>query len=149
MPTGAEIFATTNEHLSEVFVHGLAVDLSEALGTDCLIEPWSRGVILEPERDFHLLPDALPRAGSIVSVHLSTAYYGKGYERGYWPDIAATLEFLRRRVPLARVWYGHDSDGEVWEVTREFLDGIWDYWAAHGSRPYFRRSHGTASYDGS
>ena len=127
-------------------MRGLASDLSEALGADRLFDRTNdRGVIyIEPESDYDLLPDVLPRSGSIVCVQLSTPYYAEGYERGYWPDIAATLEFLRRRVPSVRVWYGPDSTDVVWEVTREFLDRFWDYWTAHGGRPYYKRAHETA-----
>ena len=138
MPTDPEIFATSNEPIAAEFVKQLASDLSQALGPDQLQDYDGRGVIvLEPKHEHDLLPEQLPRAESILSVRLCTPYYGEGYERGDWPDIAATLEFLRHRVSGGRVWYGPDGTDQVDEVTDEFMHKMWDYWSRYGGRPYY------------
>lgn len=140
MPVTAEIFATVVERVSEPAVRALASDLSDALGANRLQDYDGRGVIyLERESEYHLLPDSLPRTASILRVRLSTSYYGEGYERGYWPEIAATLEFLRRRLRSARIWYGPSGTDDLDELTDQILDKLWDYWATHGGRPYFKR----------
>ena len=140
MPTNPEIFATLERPVSEEDVKRLASDLSEALGHDRLLDYDGRGgIIREPRKDYHLLPDPLPRAESILSARLCTPYYAPGYERGYWPEIAATLEFFRYRLPGAQVWYGPDGTEQLDEATPEFIRSLWSYWAQHGGRPYYER----------
>ena len=48
---------------------------------------------------------------TFVDVHLYTRYYGPGYERGDFPLIAATAEWLERNIKGSEVWYGGDSSG--------------------------------------
>jgi len=143
MPTDLEIFATLGRPVSDEDVRRLAFDLSEALSSDRILDYDGRGaILLESKAEYEVLPEELPREESVLRARLSTPYYGKGYERGRWPEIAATLEFLRHRLPGARVWYGPDGTEHVDEVTQEFLDSMWDYWAQHGSRPYYQRQSG-------
>jgi hypothetical protein len=140
MATHPEIFATSEQKISAETMKTLASDLSEALGPDRLFDYKGTGVIaLEPKSDYHLLPDSLPRTESVLRVQLCTPYYGKGYERGYWPEIAATLEFLRHRLPEARIWYGADGTEQAEEVNSEFLQQLWSYWSQHGGRPYHQK----------
>jgi hypothetical protein len=140
MPTSPEIFATIDEPISEASVKALASDLSEVLGQDRLLDYDGRGVVvLERDSDLSLLPDAVPRACCVLRVRLCTPYYGEGYERGYWPEIAAALEFLRCRLPSAQIWYGPDGTDIVRQATREFFDEMWHYWATNGGRPYHKK----------
>jgi hypothetical protein len=140
MPINPEVFASLDQTLSGEDVKQLARDLSDALGHHQVLDYDGRGcVILESCRDYHLLPDPLPRVTSILSVRLCTPYYAPGYERGYWPEIAAALEFLRNRLPGAKVWYGPDGTEQLDEATGEFMRCMWSYWAQHGSRPYYER----------
>ena len=107
MPTHPDIYASTDAVLSEADLRALSSDLSAALGADRVLDLFGRGFVYAEDRGgFDLLPDALPRTGSVFRVHLSTPYYGRGYERGHWPEIAAALEFLRRRLPClpSLVW---------------------------------------------
>lgn len=144
MPVEAHIMLTTEDALSDEFVRSLASDLSEALGDRLLDTDGRGGLFRETEHDHQLLPDGLPSSASVLRVRLRTPYYGPRYERGYWPEIAATLEFLRRRVPAGRVWYGRDDGDWVRELTRESLDELWSHWTAHGGRPYHQSQHETA-----
>jgi hypothetical protein len=144
MPVDAHIMLTTEDALSDEFVRSLATDLAEALGDHLLNTDGRGGLFRETEQDYELLPDGLPRSASVLRVRLRTPYYGPQYERGYWPEIAAALEFLRRRVPAGRVWYGRDDGDWVREVTRESLDELWSYWTVHGGRPYYQSHHETA-----
>lgn len=141
MPTSAEIYATTDEPLPEADVQLLASHLSEALGPERFLEADAIRLIRAEQPESEGLPEDLPRAGSTLQVRLCTAYYGKGYERGYWPEIAATLEFLRRRMPSpSRVWYGPDGGDPLREVSEALLDEHWAHWALVGGRPYYRKS---------
>jgi hypothetical protein len=143
MPTHPEIFATLEHTITEDAVKTLASDLSEALGSDRLLDYEGMDVIvLESKRYYALFPDSLPRAESVLHVRPSTPYYEKGYERGNWPEIAAILEFLRHRVPEARVWYGPDGTEQVEEITRESLERLWSYWSQYGNRPYYEKRPG-------
>ena len=138
MPTSPEIFVTLDQPIADDAVKQLASDLSEALGEDRLVDfDGTGGIALEPKSEHDLLPQQLPRTKSILTVRLCTPYYGEGYERGYWPEIAATLEFLRHRLPEARVWYGPGGTEHVVEVDALFLDKCWDYWSRNGGRPYY------------
>jgi hypothetical protein len=140
MSTDAEILITSEDLLSEEYVRGIEADLKEALGRERLFDHESKGsVFLEEGKDCESLPDTIPRTRSILRVLLSTPYYGPGYESGYWPEIVATLEFFYRRLPSARVWYGPGGTEAMQQVTREFLDEMWNYWVIHGGRPYYKK----------
>ena len=140
MPTGIELFATTDDVVSERDVRVLASQLAESIGYDRLLiqrEEGVHGIVLQKKSDYHLLPDNLPKLKSILEVNLTTPYYGPGYERGSWPEIAATIEFLRHRLPNAKIWYGEDCSGDVHEMTPEKMNELWNYWAMNGGRPYY------------
>ncbi len=140
MPTDPEIFATLGRSVPHEAIKQLASDLSEVLGSGRVLDYDGGGsILLESKAEYEVLPDELPREESILRARLSTPYYGKGYERGCWPEIAASLEFLRHRLPGGRVWYGPGGTEHVEEVTQEFLDSMWEYWAQHGCRPYYQR----------
>ena len=144
MPVEAHILITADESVNDEVVRSLASDLSEALGDRLLDSDGRGGLFREREQDYEFLPDGLPHSPSVLRVRLCTPYYGAGYERGYWPEIAAALEFLRRRVPTGRVWYGRDDGDWVRELTRESLDELWSHWTTHGGRPYHQSHHETA-----
>lgn len=71
-------------------------------------------------------------------VENSWRYYGPGYERGPWPEIAATLLYLMAAPNVDGVWYDGDSadSPEAFDVSR--LDEINDHWLRHGTRPYYQ-----------
>ena len=138
MPVESHIFVTADQPVNEQTLLSLASDLAEALGPDRLEDHGGRGALFrERVQDYEFLPDGLPRSTWILRVRLSTPYYGPQYERGYWPEIAATFEFLRRRLPAGRLWYGREDGDWVREVTHDSLDELWSHWAAHGGRPYY------------
>lgn len=72
-----------------------------------------------------------------IRVHLWTRYYGPGYERGAWPVIRATAEWLERHVPGCTVYYGGDSSGICAEplhaAARDYLNA---HYLTHGHEPY-------------
>ena len=143
MPTGIELFATTNEPVSEYDVRVLASHLAECIGYDRLLiwrDEGKHGIVLQKKSDCHLLPDNLPQMESILKVNLVTPYYGSGYERGYWPEIAATIEFLRHRLPNAKIWYGEDCSSDVHEMTPEKTRDLWHFWALNGGRRYYEQN---------
>ena len=120
MPVDAHVFATLDEPMAGHLVRSLAEDLAEAVGPTRFADCDNAGAVHQvPPADYGVLPDGLPHAPGVLRVELETAYYGPGYERGYWPEIAAVLEFLRRRLPAARVWYGRDDGDWVREVSTE------------------------------
>ncbi|MEO5803663.1 MAG: hypothetical protein ABIR24_09035 [Verrucomicrobiota bacterium] len=143
MPTGIELFATTDELISEHDVRVLASHLAECIGHDRLCiwrEKGKHGIVLQHKSEYHLLPDNLPKTESILEVDLSTPYYGPGYQRGYWPEIAATIEFLRHRLPTAKIWYGEDCSSDVHEMTPETTNELWHFWALNGGRRYYEQN---------
>lgn len=50
-----------------------------------------------------------------IEVSLATRYYGVGYERGDWPTIIHTAEWLEQNLNV-EVWYGGDSSGDCAEL---------------------------------
>ena len=81
-----------------------------------------------------------------INVQLFGRYYGAGYERGDWPSIYATIEWLRINIPQGSIWYGGDSSGIcMQEMTRQETDDLMRYWAKNGRRPYvhYRGGYGT------
>ncbi len=136
MPVDAYIFATSGGSVLEPTLRALNAHFAREFRADTFHdEPDALAQVPPAEYDF--LPDHLPRAACVLQVRLMGAYYGPGYERGWWPEIAAVLEFLRRQLPNSQVWYGRDDGDWVREVTAESLDALWDHWAKHGGRPYY------------
>lgn len=136
MPVDSLIFVTCACSLDQAFLDALNADLFEQIGRDRFRGPENCALSLVSNRSKSLLPDGLPESDTVIEAHLLTPYYGPGYERGGWPEIAAVLEFLRRRIPKARVWYGADAGDLVEEIVDETMKKMWDYWAIHGGRPY-------------
>ncbi|MEM8947636.1 MAG: hypothetical protein AAGD11_20870 [Planctomycetota bacterium] len=139
MPVESHIFVTLDSQLDDEIVGSLTSDISESLGKDRLLDYDGRGGLFrEKKEDYKFLPEGLPHTGWILHLRLCTPYYGPAYERGYWPEIVAALEFLRRRIPDGRVWYGRDDGDWVREVTSQSLEELWSHWATHGGRPYYQ-----------
>ncbi len=136
MPVDPMIYATTNVAVDPALVDRWNAELKEQIGNDRFIGPDDCALTIVPRSKYDLLPDSLPVDSTIIESHPSSPYYGPGYERGYWPEIAAILEFMRRRVPDSRVWYGADAGDLVQEVLDSWISEMWDYWAVHGGRPY-------------
>jgi len=74
------------------------------------------------------------------SVATTHRYYGPGYERGPWPEIAGILEWLRRQPEVSELRYGGDSGGceDLELVTPGLLESLWAHWAKVGGVPYSR-----------
>lgn len=72
-----------------------------------------------------------------LKVNFMGWYYGPGYERGNWPIIRATAEFLEMALPGSEVWYGGDSSGVLAErldaAAREKMTA---HYLANGHAPY-------------
>lgn len=69
-------------------------------------------------------------------------FYGRGYERGPWPQIYNAIVCLRAALPHCEVRYGGDSDdreppGEV--VDDGWLSGMWRYWLSDEGVGYHER----------
>lgn len=80
-------------------------------------------------------------------VSTMSRYYGPYYERGYWPDIAAAIELLRRALPECTIHYGGDSDDECPVVTDDYLSGMWDHWAGPHGDDYHREVQARNSFN--
>lgn len=63
-------------------------------------------------------------------------YYGDGYERGYYPNIKLVSEFLERRFPGSRQFYGSDCSG-VSAFSANDREDLWTHWCQVGRRPFF------------
>lgn len=136
MPVGAEIFATSEVFLKEEDVKKLNDDLMNQIGHDRFVGPAECALTLVLPDEYNLFEEVLTNSATLIEAHPVTAYYGAGYERGLWPELAAIIEFLKRRVPTVRAWYGSDTYGEVTETTAQWMSLMWDYWAENGNRPY-------------
>lgn len=138
MPTEPNIFATANNHLSLKDAQEISLDLSSQLGVQHLAGRFTdhNALSLILHKDYILLPDNIPKPQTVVQAHPEGAYYGPGYARGYWPRLAAIIEFLRYRIEGAAVWYGPDTADYCEEATPEFMATMWKYWAENGTRPY-------------
>jgi hypothetical protein len=154
MGIDAEMFVrNSGPSLDETEVRRLARDLCARFGHDKFMiqredKPWSKAhhalEILEPavwEQDG---PDIIAEPGEqFIRVHLYTRYYGEGYERGDWPLIKGTAEFLEGHISNARIWYGGDSSGLLAEPldyeARLRLDA---HWISTGHEPYNSRFGG-------
>lgn len=63
-------------------------------------------------------------------------YYGHGYERGPWPEIAAALMHLLSARNVDVVWYGGDCGTAIHRFDEERLADINSHWIKNGCRPY-------------
>lgn len=145
MPDGAEIYATTNAVLDEREVRLLSRDLVHFLPEYTLPLPVENGEYPLSTVNFAKDPwqvEDFPGsdATTILRVNWDADYYGKGYERGYWPKIAAVIEFLKHRLVSCRLWYGPDNGAEIVEMTQEAMADLWRYWSHNGCRRYNERS---------
>ena len=134
------LLVTTNETIDEEFIQKMNSDLLGEMGEDRFNAAGdfiavSRSTLFE----FYEEPENLPEFVTTIVCHPSTPYYGPEYARGYWPELAAMMEFLKRRVPLSTVWYGPDTADEVEEVTEDWMNKVWNYWSEHGGREYHVR----------
>mgnify|MGYP003575341058 CR=1 FL=1 len=117
--------------------------------SDADLATWNYKVldVFGPEPFFLYEPDMVPLSrvteteyyglsgGTVITVNLTTRYYGPGYERGNFPLVYALGAFLERVVP-GSVWYGGDSD----DCLRPFGDFartlLLLHAAKNGRRPY-------------
>ena len=137
MPVDPILLATTDVELTDDTVEQLNNDLINQMGGDrfCCAGDM-RAVSRSTDYKYYIKPDNLPDVANTVVCHPATPYYGPNYARGYWPELAALIEMLRRRVPNSTVWYGPDSMDLVERVTPEWLGEMWEFWTANGCRPY-------------
>lgn len=74
-----------------------------------------------------------------IEVKTLWRYYGKGYERGPWPDIREMGDWLATMLgETAEVRYGGDTADE-WEFLTPWPDARAEndpWWAEHETRPY-------------
>jgi len=113
------------EDLSNKEVLELSYRLAEAIGYDYFFIDRENGIHAITKQD-----DGSLRVNAVFR------YYGPGYERGPWPLIAGVLEWLRRNID-GTVVYGDDSSYKFIEVTDEFMDEMWSYFAEKGHHDYF------------
>ena len=84
--------------------------------------------------------DAIERSDGVRpthQVHNGWRYYGPGYERGPWPDIASMILYLLAAENVDVVWYDGDSGWGSVRIDRERLDAINEHWIKNGTRPYY------------
>ena len=103
MPTGALIYASSAEPLSSEQLATLEDDIQNQITPERFCGPEGRALLLlgRNQRDFDFAE--LQSATTVIEVRPVTPYYGRGYTRGDWTELAAILEFLRRRIPECRV----------------------------------------------
>lgn len=77
-----------------------------------------------------------------IEVSSLDRYYGPGYERGHWPQIAPLGDWLAANID-GEVRYGGDDAGEWaalqdWTTARAECQALWD---SVGNEPYRRSFH--------
>ena len=103
---------------------------------------------LDPEKDRHALaivklfmqdgPDIHPEKDeTLIRVHLSTRYYGPGYESGNFPLIYVLAQYLEEKIPNSQIFYGGDSSG----ICATLFDSrarmkLFQHYAREGHQPY-------------
>ena len=140
MPVDPLIYATTDAELPPGTEATFSDDLADFLGRDRFYGPRYPVSRVYPIDYEHSLPKNLPRAQCIIEISTASPFYGKGYTRGDWPELASILEFLRHRIPTCNVWYGDDSSDEITLASHEFMADMWKFWAHNGNRPYQNRT---------
>jgi len=86
------------------------------------------------------LADAIEKSDGLRPTHEVRnhwRYYGPGYERGPWPDIASLILYLLAAENVDAVWYDGDSGWGSVRIDRERLEEINDHWIKNGNRPYY------------
>lgn len=140
MPTSPRIYASTQVAIDETVFSCLETHLQNQVAPNrfCCSDD-SALCLLEPrDRDFDI--DELMTATTVIEARPCTPYYGPKYERGDWPELCAIIEFLRKRIPQSKIWYGVGGTDELNHVTPDWLDEMWEYWAYNGCRPYDDKS---------
>lgn len=138
MGVDAEVFCRAKQPLTDKEVARLGYELGAAIGPDHFLSNVAgtygkaHGPIsIEQENDWEV-----PGDGQLLNVHMFMRYYGPGYERGSWPIIRMTLEFLRAK-DLTVYYFGNSGGcGERCEVTDEGIREMDAHWMASGGRPY-------------
>lgn len=68
--------------------------------------------------------------------HTLMRYYGKGYERGSWPEICAAIMKLMADERISKVYYGGDCSDKMPLVTIEDVLETSRHYMTVGHRPY-------------
>lgn len=74
--------------------------------------------------------------GYTHEVSSATRYYGRGYERGPWPEIAAYLLTLMADQNVEAIGYGGDASDHRETVTLEWLTQMNLHYIDNCERPY-------------
>lgn len=84
----------------------------------------------------HYWAEGAPLIDAILSS--LTRYYGKGYERGPWPQIHALLLETLMHPNVAKVWYWGDNvdPDENAEIDLDWLGEMSRYYVEFGHLPY-------------
>lgn len=71
-----------------------------------------------------------------------TRFYGKGYERGYWPHLYALIRCFMKALPNCEIYYEPDF-GTIEDlgfnhepVTEESLQEIWNHHLSQDGKSY-------------
>lgn len=83
--------------------------------------------------------DANPQ---VIQLQTMSRWYGPGYERGWWPDIALALETFRRAAPELTIYYEDDTtceyDRQI-EYTPRLASQMWDHYFSPLGDAYYER----------
>lgn len=75
--------------------------------------------------------------GATHRIETMARYYGEGYERGPWGEIASVLMLLHACPSVKRVWYGGDDHSVALpECPPERVLELCAHFMRHGERPY-------------
>lgn len=82
------------------------------------------------DRDLRGTPTRFDREPDVIEIDMNGArFYGEGYERGPWPEIATNIMATVAAFPQCHVEYGGDAlPGAAPPVTEESLADLWAHY---------------------
>lgn len=139
MGIDARIFVRTMKQITDDEIKRLSFEIGCAFGAQRFFRWRNHHNISRIKRIEQDGPPEDPDPGeTMLEVHVSTRYYGPGYERGDLPFLVMVAEWLERRIPECEVWYGGDSSGVcAAPFGPEERSEMLDHFASPHGRDYF------------
>lgn len=147
MGLDAKMYLVIPKDVTDLQVAEAAVDVQEFFffGYE-YVKPNCLKVVKEPIFDYYEVIK-LSDGERVVDVDCFDRYYGENYERGHYPNIKLVSEFLEKRFPGSRQFYGSDYSG-VSPFSVQDREELWAHWCEVGTRPYHGKTRVLVSHVG-
>lgn len=137
MPTSAVLFAYIEEYQADSVIAELGAELIRQFDLTDEDFPGGGPLVYLPRADYDLA-HVEGKPGFLLDVNLYRNYYYVGYERGDLPLFVGIAEWLERKLPGCRVFYGADTTDRVVSFNAPVRDALTAYHNAVGWDIYFR-----------